>query len=354
MIARGARAGAGFAMPELLVALLVAVVVGAAALELVDGAQRAAIVTPSALDVQQRLRVGADTLVRDIDAAGAGLDGGSARGPLMAFLPAIIPRRLGLQTPDAPMIARSDVVTLLTVPASTSQTSTAGPLAPGSPLVVSGGPACPGLAPLCGLSPGTDVIVFDRSGGFDLFTLTDASGTLISHGRSGRVYDAGAPASAIAQTTYYFDAASRQLRQYDGYQTDVPLIDNVVDARFEYLGTLDPPTRPKPPAGVENCLYDTAGALKPLPVLAGTDGALAVLPPAMLADGPWCGSGATVFDADLLRIRAVRVTLRVQAPLAGTRGGGPAFVQPGFARASWRLVPDAQITIVVRPRNLHS
>jgi hypothetical protein len=31
----------------------------------------------------------------------------------------------------------------------------------------------------------------------------------------------------------------------------------------------------------------------------------------MFQDGPWCGSGDNEFDADLLRIRKVRVTLRM-------------------------------------------
>jgi len=348
------KAEAGIAISEILVALLVASVVGVAALELVSDAERAAIVSPAAVDVQQRLRVGAEALARDIGEAGAGLDGGAARGPLIWALPPVIPRRLGWQAPDAPTLARADAVTLLTTPASTPQTSTSGTLAPGNVLLVSGGGACPGSAPLCGLSPGGDVIVFDRSGAFDLLTVADASGTLIWHGNSGRTYDAGSPVASIVQTTYYFDAGTRQLRQYDGYQTDVPLIDNVVLARFEYLGATDPPTRPRPPSSVENCLYDAGGTLKPLPVLSPTDGSLALMPLSMLSDGPWCGSGATMFDADLLRVRAVRVTLRVQASAAGVRGRGGPFAQPGFANASWRLVPDAEITLVIRPRNLHT
>jgi hypothetical protein len=75
---------------------------------------------------------------------------------------------------------------------------------------------------------------------------------------------------------------------------------------------------PKPDAGEANCLYDAAG--QPLPglvTLAATDGALAALPLTRFQDGPWCGEGDTRFDADLLRIRRVRVTIGVAAP-----GGG--------------------------------
>ena len=38
---------------------------------------------------------------------------------------------------------------------------------------------------------------------------------------------------------------------------------------------------------------------------------------AILTDGPYCGSGDNQFDADLLRVRKVRVTLRMQAAIAG-------------------------------------
>ena len=348
------RPDVGVAIPEILIALVVSTMAAAVALELVDAAQQAAVVMPSAVDVQQRLRVGAGALIRDIGAAGAGLDGGTARGPLVWYLPPVIPRRMGLLSPDPPIAARADAVTLLAVPVSTQQTSTAAALAPGGALVVTGGAACPGTASLCGLAAGTDVVVFDRLGAFDVFTVTDASGRLVSHGSSGRVYDPGSPVSAISETTYYFDTASRQLRQYDGYQTDVPLIDDVVGVRFEYLGTPDPPTRPKPPVpGLENCLYDAGGTPKPLPILTTTDGSLVSMPLTMLSDGPWCGSGATMFDADLLRVRAVKVTLRVQASLASVRGSGGAFARPGVANAGWRLVPDAAVTFVIRPRNLH-
>jgi hypothetical protein len=78
---------------------------------------------------------------------------------------------------------------------------------------------------------------------------------------------------------------------------------------FEYFGSPAPPRLPKPAAGVANCLYDAAGVPDPtlLTLAAGSDG-LAALTPAMLGDGPWCGAGDTRFDADLLRIRRVRVS----------------------------------------------
>jgi hypothetical protein len=346
------RSAAGITIPEVLIALVVAMLVAVASFALVSAAEQAASVMPAQVEVQQGLRVGVEALARDIGAAGAGLDGGAARGPLLWSLAPIVPRRLGLVSPDPVTAAQPDVVTLITVPLSTPQTSTAGTFGPGNNLMLAGGGACPASQPMCGIAPGTDAIVFDRIGAFDLLTVVDSSGGVISHGSSGHVYDPGSPVSPVTSMTYYFDAATHQLRQYDGYQTDVPLIDDVVRVTFEYLGSPDPPSRPQPPSGVGNCLYDGAGVLTARPALAPTDGALAVMPLSMLSDGPWCGSGATAYDADLLRLRAVRVTLRVEASSAGARGAGVGFLQPGLARDAWRLVRDAEVTFVVRPRNL--
>jgi hypothetical protein len=72
----------------------------------------------------------------------------------------------------------------------------------------------------------------------------------------------------------------------------------------------------------------------------------------MFADGPWCGSGMTAFDADLLRIRRIRVTLRLQAGSTAVRGPGTDFSQPGFSRSAWLRVPDAIMRFDVSPVNL--
>jgi hypothetical protein len=79
---------------------------------------------------------------------------------------------------------------------------------------------------------------------------------------------------------------------------------------------------------------------------------LVPLPVAMFADGPWCGSGSSQFDADLLRVRTVRVSLRVQAVSAAFRGVGPAFVRPGSSRGGYRMLPDGVFTFDVSPANL--
>jgi hypothetical protein len=81
---------------------------------------------------------------------------------------------------------------------------------------------------------------------------------------------------------------------------------------------------------------------------------LARLPLGVFTDGPWCPDGASPnrYDADLLRIRLVRVTLRVQAQSPAARGlDGWLFGDPGSARESGRLVPDMEVRVDVALRN---
>lgn len=125
--------------------------------------------------------------------------------------------------------------------------------------------------------------------------------------------------------TYYLrsDLAARtfQLMRYDGASTDLPVVDHVVKLQFEYFGA--DRTR---------------------------------LEPVTLQDGPWFPDegDAHRFDSDLLRIRRVRVTLRVQAASAALRGpAGILFMQGGSATSRERYVPDREIRFDVSPRNLN-
>ena len=96
--------------------------------------------------------------------------------------------------------------------------------------------------------------------------------------------------AAVVSNTYYLktDAASglSQFRHYNGDDGDFPVMDGVDLLRFEYFG------------------LDSAK-----------------IEPAAFVDGPWFPDAADAnrFDADLLTIRRVRVTIRVQ-PRALFRG----------------------------------
>jgi hypothetical protein len=128
----------------------------------------------------------------------------------------------------------------------------------------------------------------------------------------------------------------------------------VVDLRFDYFGDPNPPTLPRPLAGEANCLYDAAGNYVNMPVLTANEGSLAALTSAMLTDGPWCGGGTNRFDADLLRVRKVRVMLRVQVAQASMRGSNTLlFRNPGRATGGEQMIPDYIVAFDVSPRNLN-
>jgi hypothetical protein len=91
------------------------------------------------------------------------------------------------------------------------------------------------------------------------------------------------------------------------------------------------------------------GALGP------STGPLVKLTQAMLTDGPWCPDSAAGnrFDADLLRVRKIRVTLRVQVGPKAFRGPiGPLFLRGGTSIGGERYIPDQAIVFEVTPRNL--
>ena len=94
-------------------------------------------------------------------------------------------------------------------------------------------------------------------------------------------------------------------------------------------------------------------------------GSLVTVPIERFVDGPWCPGTSTRagiavagrFDADVLRIRSVHVTVRVQAASALVRGLNPSgrllFMHPGSARSSSSYLPDRTTSFEVAPANLN-
>lgn len=126
-----------------------------------------------------------------------------------------------------------------------------------------------------------------------------------------------------ASRTYYLrtDPATDapQLMLYDGMLTDLPIVDHVV--------------------GLDAAFFDEDGA---------------PLDSAALQDGPWMPSDPDIgmFDADLLRVRRVRVVLRVEAALAAMRGAaGTFFTREGASTSAARYLPDHELQFDVALRN---
>ena len=319
------RGNRGHSLIELLIAMAITLAITGATLALISHAQTIAQAQPEAADMQQRLRVAVDALDRSLLIAGGGQSDVVRAGPSGNVFPSVMPYRAGYLANDvrAGVSYRPDAISIVSVTPSASQTVLVNSMPDGSaPIEVAPQPNCPTDDALCGFRVGMHAIISDYSGTYDVFEISSVESPLfmLQHDSSTfqKPYGAGSRVSEADLRIYYFDARSGQLRYSDGVGTDLPLVDNVVDLQFAYFGE-----------------------------------ALTPLDPVSLRDGPWWGSGLSVFDADLLRIRAVRVTLRVQAALSTLRGADrQLFRRPGTAGGDTRFLPDLSVAFDVSPRNL--
>ena len=390
---RRIRSEGGFTLVEMLVAVGIMVTVTGAIFAVFAPTQGTFQAQAELSDLQQRLRVGVESVAKDLVMAGAGTYGGPAAGPLVNFFAPILPYRVGTAGADAPGTARSDAVTIVHVPATPAQTTIHDAMPSSSTEVtVNQQPGCPSGGDSCGFSDGMRVAIFDAAGFFDVFTVTSVASSVLHlrhrDGGGSWAYEAGAYIAQVSSDTYYFEATALQLRRFDGYQTDLPVVDNVVGLSFEYFGEPSAPALrrpltdpqgpwttygPKPPAidvdrgadswpAGENCVFAVNGPnqVSRLASLGSPEAALVPLTQAMLTDGPWCPDPNALnrYDADLLRVRRVSVTLRVQTGAASLRGSASTasdalFRRGGTSLGGYRYVPDEEIRFDVTPRNLN-
>ncbi len=263
----------GFSLVELLVALLIVLVISSALSGLMNSAQALFAAQVELPDMQQRLRVAAAALARDLLMAGGG------------GFPPILPHRRGLVSPDAPGTFRPDCVSVLSITASAARATLTQATDASGITPVGARPGCPASDPLCGFRAGMVAVIFDGTGAYELLRISGVSNETPALQHAGfplsKVYPAGATIAEAEVTTYWLkvDAGgATQLARYDGDSTDLPVADNLAGLRFEYY--ID---------------------------------SLARLDPASLADGPWLPDStfAYRFDADLLRVRRVRITVGV-------------------------------------------
>jgi prepilin-type N-terminal cleavage/methylation domain-containing protein len=394
------RRDAGFTLVEMLIAMALMLVILGGVFQAFNPAQGSFRTQPEVADMQQRLRFGTDRLYNGIVVAGAGIYSGSGVGTLGNFFAPVLPYLVGPlhNDPASGIFFRDDAITIFHVPTTASQCTIRDQMPrPSSEVKVNAEPGCPADDPLCGFEQGMRVIIFDDTGSFDFFTITEVQSDAlhlqhrppINPEDFSKAYDVGATISQVETDAYYWrqDAATNtfQLMHYDLFASDMPLIDDVVGLRFEYLGEATPPFLrapvtdpvgpwtsygPKPPAlGVdvagdswpagENCTFkvDPATGLQVSRLATlGPPGSLAPLTASQLSDGPWCPDAVNVnrYDADLHRVRQIRVSFRVQTGVALLRGpAGILFSRAGGGRQGDRLVPDQAVQFDVTPRNLN-
>lgn len=390
----------GFTLVEMLIAMAVMLLILGGVFAAFNPAQGSFRTQPEVADMQQRLRVGTDRLYNGIVVAGAGIYSGAAVGTLGQFFAPVLPYLVGglHNDPASGVYFRTDAITIFHVPTTASQCTIRDKMPqPSSEVKVNAEPGCPAADPLCGFEQGMRVIIFDDTGSFDFFTITQVQSDAlhlqhrppINPADFSKAYDVGAVISQVNTDAYYWrqDPATDtfQLMHYDLFQNEMPLIDDVVNLRFDYMGDAAPPVLrapvtdpvgpwttygPKPPAlGVdvasdswpagENCTFTVDAAtgqhVSRLASL-GAPGTLTALDTTQLSDGPWCPDAANInrYDADLHRVRQIRVSFRVQTGVANLRGpAGVLFTRAGTGRLSDRLVPDQAVQFDITPRNLN-
>ena len=405
------RSERGFTLIEMLIATGVMLVVTSAIFSMLNPSYGTFQAQPEAADMQQRLRVSADTVQKDLMMAGAGMYTGKMVGTLDAYFSPLLPHKVGTVSPDAagtfhanPQCPTTcaEAVTIMYVPTTMAQTTISADMpTPSAELKVNAQAGCPIGDDLCGFADGKRVLIMNQTGDYDIFTVTrDQTQALHLQHRDDKFttsYPAGSWITEIVSATYYLQDDGNgvpQLRYYDGYKTDLPVADNVADFRIEFFGDPSPPLvikpatdpvgpwttyGPRPPAiGAdnpddiwnpgENCIFlvdGTSGLQVPRPEIQtlGPPGSEPVLMPAsMLTDGPWCPADVNTsgdampnkYDADMLRVRKVRITLRVQVANAVLRGpAGTLFRNAGTSRSGERFVPDQEIRFDIAPRNLN-
>ena len=303
----------GFTLVELLVAATITLTVTGALLAAINPADGVFSTELEAADQQQRLRVSAGMFVKDLVMSGL-----------------VLPYRAGRTGGDPPGTFRVDAVTTLysssfakpvlatVLPAASAQAR------------INIGPGCPLNDAVCGLSRSSTVLASDDTKSFDTFHVDDVDGEVLvlrhTMADSAKVYTPGSRLVEAVVRSYFLkvDAASDsvQLVRDDGDGAAVPVVDHVVDLRLEYFG------------GTSNTER---------------------LDASHLADGPWLPDAMSTnrFDADLLQVRSIVVTIRVESALAALRGpAGPLFFRGGTSRLGSRFLPDFQMRVHVSPRNL--
>ncbi len=325
---------------------------------------------PEAADLQQRVRVAVDAIRSDLTAAGGGFSLAWGAGAALTW-PAVLPCRW-TGTPLSSVAggcARADSITILSMASAAPQALTVAEVDDRfAPIRLVRASACSLDGAACRLHAGSVMLIVDGTSAFDLFTATDIStdGGQVTHARNqlSGPYAAGALVGEVSARSYYLavEAATGipQLRRADGGGSSFPVVDHAVVLSFQYFGDPAPPVVISPddpvrrsvsygpvppsigtdnpldtwPAG-ENCTFAVEGdhqVAKLTALSAGASG-LAPLPLPVFADGPWCPdpNSPNRYDADLFRIRLVRVTLRMQAQ---------------------RRVPDLEVTFDVAPRSM--
>ena len=251
---------AGFTLFEMLVSTALIVLVTGGVFSVLNPSYGTFQAQPEVSDMQQRMRVAADTIQKDLVMAGAGTYSGFMVGTLDNYFAPMLPHRVGTINPDPAGSFHANAlcptrcasaITIMYVPNTNAQTTIRTDMpTPSAELKVHQQPGCgEDDRELCGFNDGDRVLIFDPSGAYDIFTITNTQDNALHlqhrDDKFTQKYDSGAWITRVESHTYYLNEVpatnTYELRHYDGYQTDLPVADNVVDFRIEFFGDPLPP-----------------------------------------------------------------------------------------------------------------
>jgi hypothetical protein len=239
---------------ETLVSMALTLMLGGAIMSLVAAGQAIARTQPEASDLHQRARIAAQAIGRELRDAGAGIERGALAGPLIQRFPPLTPSADG-------------GITMWTVSRRDAQGTPAFAVAPGATLVtLQSSTACAAGQAACAFTAGTSAIAFTPSGCRTTIRIASTSGDVLQLAAplAGCALDASSAVAEGDVHTYRVDTAARQLiRRDEATGSSNPMLDGVASMTLA-------------------CFADVSG-MDPI---------------------------AGVTDADLVRTRRVRVTLR--------------------------------------------
>lgn len=372
----------GFALPELLVATALSVLLAGAVLAVVHPSSDAFLRMPAVGDLHQRVRAATEVIgTRVLGACGAGPVGNG--NPLGVEVPCLFPSGIGARRSATPADWWPATLSVLTGLPGALPASLRVALGPGEVVAEIDSARCPAASAACGIRAGDALALVGTGGCWELARAALVDGARVTLSRSGpaagRAFSAGSSVIPVDPVIFYVRDPSGtdppQLRRHDAAGSDLPLLDHVVTMQVQFFGESAPPAvHPDgsgttygpmpPPAGIdlqddgwgagENCAFARVDgvAVSRLQAFGDNPLGLAELTPSVLTDGPWCPDAASPsrFDADLLRVRRLRVSLRLEVGPAELRGRGALFQRPGVSTSGLRFVPDREVSFEVVPR----
>jgi prepilin-type N-terminal cleavage/methylation domain-containing protein len=219
------RGEGGFTLIELLVALTVCALLSGVVAGLIAPSKMAFDTTPTAIDVQQRARSGADVLVAALRSRG------------VDSIPFVIPFRSAQADSEDGEFNAVQVIAVVPNPSqgwlSIDQPGPAGALTLGTI------DPCPQLSDVCGFKPGVTAAITDGHGRFDIFSVAATDNTqrrITPAAPLSAAYPAGSMVVEVESNTFELETqgdGSRSLVRTPFSGVAQPMIDGVANAGFE-------------------------------------------------------------------------------------------------------------------------